>query len=440
MDYRTVIKGCFIAMFYLCSLAEAFADPHFVVISNTNASPPYLTWDTAATNIQSAINEATGGDTVIVSSGTFRPPAQLVVTNGITLCSANGSSNTTVNGNSSHSCFLVNHANAVVDGFTITGGSASAGAGVAMGNGTIRNCLITGNTATSSGGGLYATNGLVENCIFNGNHAPSAAGAYLYQGGMLRNCLFWSNLATGGGGGGVGCNKGGTLQNCMICYNNATTNGGGLFVSSNTVVRNTIVYFNTCSAGVSSNYYNSQTNWTYDHCCLSPLLAVNGNIDTDPLFAIDLAHPYHLQAGSPCVDAGTEIGVSPADKDGVGRPLDGNADGVAATDIGPYEFINSIADSDHDGQTDTNEVTAGTDPTDSNSVFEVSATKESQNFILTWASASNRIYDLSRLADLTDLAGATNLSLDMPATPPWNYYTDAVDQTIGFYRLTVTHP
>ena len=52
-------------------------------------------------------------------------------------------------------------ASAVLDGFTITGGSAQKGAGIYIDNTsspTLKNLIITGNTGSSYGGGVYVYN------------------------------------------------------------------------------------------------------------------------------------------------------------------------------------------------------------------------------------------------------------------------------------------
>jgi hypothetical protein len=46
---------------------------------------------------------------------------------------------------------------------------------------------------------------------------------------------------------------------------------------------------------------------------------------------------FHLRAGSPAVDAGTNADLAPIDLDGVPRPADGNGDGSAIIDLGAYE-------------------------------------------------------------------------------------------------------
>lgn len=112
-----------------------------------------------------------------------------------------------------------------------------------------------------------------------------------------------------------------------------------------------------------------------------------------------------------------------------GLPSDGSAD---------------YLDSDGDGMSNWQEFVAGTNPTNSASVFRIlSGTPlPGAGFVLHWSSESNRFYDLSRAANLAAgtnafvrLLGGSNL----PATPPENSYTDAVSWGPGLllYRADV---
>jgi hypothetical protein len=63
-----------------------------------------------------------------------------------------------------------------------------------------------------------------------------------------------------------------------------------------------------------------------------------GNLDADPLY-VDLFSDQRLKLGSPCIDTGTDSGAPDHDADGNSRPLDGNGDGVAVTDMGAHELM-----------------------------------------------------------------------------------------------------
>ena len=60
--------------------------------------------------------------------------------------------------------------------------------------------------------------------------------------------------------------------------------------------------------------------------------------DQDPLFSNPGAGDFSLTANSPAVDAGSETGIPSIDILGNRRTWDGDSDGVAATDIGAYEY------------------------------------------------------------------------------------------------------
>jgi hypothetical protein len=47
---------------------------------------------------------------------------------------------------------------------------------------------------------------------------------------------------------------------------------------------------------------------------------------------------HALLAGSPAIDAGTNVGCPAIDQRGIIRPKDGNGDSVAICDIGAYEY------------------------------------------------------------------------------------------------------
>ena len=202
---------------------------------------------------------------------------------------------------------------------TLTGYYAN-GAGINANNGSVQNCTISGNTAYghwyANGGGVYMTanaGGLVRNCLISGNNAHTDhAGA---------------NWATGGG---VYFNSGGTLESSTISSNTVdgeVSNGGGLTYGNQ--IRNTIIYGNTAAAD--PNYYLNQYGpATFDHCDSTPLLAGVGNIASDPSFASG----YHLNAGSPCINTGTNQVwmATAADLDDKWRVANGTVD------MGAFEF------------------------------------------------------------------------------------------------------
>ncbi len=255
--------------FGLCLVMHATADiTLYVVPPGTAVTPadPYASWDTAATNIQTAINAAganAGYNTIVVSSGVYNLTGQLTIAKGMLVRSwkdgALDRTNTKIVAASGFRCVELNHADAVLCGFTLTNGSRTIqGAGVCINanGGTVSNCIITGNIAQHSGGGVCQFAGLVADCVISGNIAHitgNIKGAGIYAlGGQIMDSQIINNFATNdaAAGYGSGVYVGGpyTITRCVIAGNtNACPgggSGGGLYVQgsaslsvSNTVIR-----------------------------------------------------------------------------------------------------------------------------------------------------------------------------------------------------------
>jgi len=51
--------------------AAALAATHYVDVNSMNATPPFLDWTTAATNIQDAVDAAAAGEEIVVTNGVY---------------------------------------------------------------------------------------------------------------------------------------------------------------------------------------------------------------------------------------------------------------------------------------------------------------------------------------------------------------------------------
>ena len=60
----------FVAAMFVSAKVSAVTT-HYVDLNSTNPVAPYSSWDTAATNINTAINSATTGDIVLVTNGVY---------------------------------------------------------------------------------------------------------------------------------------------------------------------------------------------------------------------------------------------------------------------------------------------------------------------------------------------------------------------------------
>jgi hypothetical protein len=336
---------------------------HCVDVAGINPVAPYLTWGTAATNVQDAITASVMGDVVLVTNGLYATGGKSidgVITNrvsvdkAILVQSVNGANSTVIqgawdpaatNGLGAVRCAWLTN-NAILSGFTLEGGAtrASPTSGLALNGGgvcgsvtnkspggTVANCVLTYNTAANLGGGAYQV--LLNHCAITTNTAIGGGTATGSGGGAeasnLRNCLVTGNVASHNGGGADNCN----LINCAILNNSCNFSGGGANAGS---LVNCTVTANTSSgysAGygaavygaaltnciVSGNYSRTSypnTNYassTMTYCCADPLSTGTGNVDVNPQL---LADNMHLAATSPCIGAGTSNVVSGTDIDG----------------------------------------------------------------------------------------------------------------------------
>ena len=223
----------------------------YVDANGTTPTPPFADWNSAATNIQDAVDAASPGDLVLVTNGIYQTGGQfedfygndffnrVLIDKPMTLRSVNGPAVTTILGNAAFGtngvrCVYMADA-AVLSGFTLKNGGTmdyfdwawlmgdfhqQSGGGVYAGaNSIVTNCVITGCSAYVNGGG--AANGILKNCTLTNNRAASQGGGAINS--ILQNCSLLDNQSSGGGGGA----EGGVLTNCILSGNSASGNGGG---------------------------------------------------------------------------------------------------------------------------------------------------------------------------------------------------------------------
>jgi len=284
---------------------------------------------------------------------------------------------------------------AVLSGFTITGGYGTLdttltdgtrvfwGAGIYCNNAspTITRNVITGNSGPlemggddpaqwqlSYGAGIGGAESspLITHNIIKSNSAYAGAGILVFGEPMISNNLVYGNSAVVGGGVVM---FGGRLTNNTLVANNANLNGedglgGSIYAvfqpeSSQPLILNNIVCNAASGGGIFwegaeedsiafNNVWNNApgnyvmvdptgSTWIYDG--LADRTGVNGNISSDPLFVDPAGDDYHLQSGSPCINAGDPAFVPLPGK----TDIDGQARVYALIiDIGADEYIGYV--------------------------------------------------------------------------------------------------
>ena len=317
--------------------------------------------------IQDAIDAAapTHG-TVTLGNGLFEIDAQLMVTGGVTLV-GQGWTNTTIrfaktnSGSDNRVAYIAD--GSVVSHVAITGGKVDgndkSGGGVYIDDGTVSWCCVTNNYAKRSygGGGIFASGAgsvKIDHTIVAGNSAGTA---------------FLNGV---GGGIGIRGRSGLSVEidSCLVYGNTAgasgrTSHGGGIAVtgvatsdSFTTVVRNTTIADNSVvGSGFGGGLYTDQADTTLINCIVSGNTseATAGYGDADvaykssavadavgaktvtcllggtPMFVGAANGDYHLAAGSPAIEAGTDYA-------GLEKDLDGKYFSYQKPAIGCYEY------------------------------------------------------------------------------------------------------
>ncbi len=225
-------------------------------------TPDGLSWATAYTSLQDAVDEAArrGGAEIWVAQGTYGElrdnlSGALMLSSGVRLYGGFAVNDTqmsqrdwvtrptTISGDTARAGSKAYHtviaaSNTRLDGFWITGGDA------------------TGDAVIPRGGGFLAksvSDVYVENCHFSGLKASMGGAVYMEDAtGALTACTLENSQAMDAPGGGLALVSSSiTVSRCRIADNQAWTKGGGVYTSQapNSVFENCLFYGNVVSGG-----------------------------------------------------------------------------------------------------------------------------------------------------------------------------------------------
>lgn len=301
-------------------------------------------------SIQTAIESAQNGDTVLVAQGRyyeniiFRGKNIVVASNYIFSNDPLDIELTIIDGSQpvypdSASCVRIvsNESSAAqLIGFTLTGGKGTKwldehGAGlyregggilITLASPVIKSNIIIFNEATNitgvssaGGGGIRVGDG---NPIIEGNYIAYNKGRYgaglvlNYTGAVVRNNIFYKN--SGGedyGGGGIWALLAGPApkiitNNTIVGNASSPKGGGGIYVwSTSLILNNNIIYNNTGGPSYPNIRLVSGGSVSAEYNLIQGGYTGTGNFSADPL----LLSSFALDPSSPCIDAGNPDSV-----------------------------------------------------------------------------------------------------------------------------------
>ena len=341
----------------------------YVASSGSNTFP-YDTPATATPDLQTAIDAAGRGATVLVADGTYAPvdDAGFLVDKEVVIRSISGNPAACIltesKAEGERRVLRLNHAQALVAGLTLAGGESSGhmgnGGTLAIGilGGTVSNCVLRAGRAVSWGGDgalvhMQAgriTHSILEDGLCLDNYSSKSArprsANVAIQNGQVDNCLIRGFNKDGGIWGNqniVTVYKGGRLLNCTIvdglCGNasdEALTACAAVRAEEGARVENCAI------AGV--RYANGDNTfsvraWTgsaasFDHCATDTAEPINASCITITTSAFrDFAHQdYRPRPGSVLLNKGRTNELAD------GTDLGGDRRKFGAQDIGCYEF------------------------------------------------------------------------------------------------------
>ncbi|RZJ63930.1 MAG: DUF1565 domain-containing protein, partial [Flavobacterium sp.] len=284
------------------------------------------TWANASGNLQSMINQSAVGNEVWVAEGTYTRTGteSFLMKDGVKIYggfAATGAPSfaerswktyiTILSGDNSKSVIrnvgVTITRTAVLDGFTITGGSADSGA------------LIQNNTASFAGAGMYNNNGAprLYNVSIINNFSQTLAGAMYNSTAPVEivQSLIANNTAVQSAGAMYNYDSNMQLINSVVSNNNSYYHTGGFNGNGGIPeIKNSIIWGNKQGSNISNfastniqfRFYNSIVQGSGGSGSWNNNIGVNrgGNIDADPLFTNPADNDFTTLEGSPVLEAG----------------------------------------------------------------------------------------------------------------------------------------
>ena len=224
----------------IAAASQSMAATLYVSQSSPNPTPPYSSPETAAHNIQDAVDVSTDGDTVLVEPGDYGLSRQITVTNAIRLQSAAGASQTFLTTLADYIWGLwISNSLAVVDGFSFQSDKQVHSAqGAFVVGATIQNCTFTNyQLGSPSRGAIVTSGGIVSNSIVTYRRGGDGAAVSASDGTLITDSQILGILSNLRGSAIYLTNS--HLQNSIISgvsYQSAISGGVAVYAVSSSVV------------------------------------------------------------------------------------------------------------------------------------------------------------------------------------------------------------
>ena len=203
--------------------------------------------------------------------------------------------------------YCENWHNIIIENIEINNNSSNDGGGIFIRNGSDLNFQDINiiNNAADHGGGIYCQSGseMEFNNVGIMNNSASRGGGIYFEGGtsIIKNTTIVGNTADYGGGIEISWCYSINIENVTISDNTSNIDGGAIYQTdgNNTLLLNCILWNNTPNE---ISMTGGSIDITYSD--LQVAAPGIGNIISDPHFINPQNWDYHLQLGSPCIDAG----------------------------------------------------------------------------------------------------------------------------------------
>jgi PKD repeat protein len=259
--------------------------------------------------IQDAVDAASPGDTVYLTEGVYEfegvntnPTNHPGMTVGIQMRSdvtlkGAGAEKTVIDVSGWAFTGIVDADNVIIEGLTI---------------------INSGRLSWRYGVLLESDSSTIKNCIIKGAYRGIYIGwdsTYSASNSNIMNNLLINNDSAA-----IRANHGTNIfiYNNTIANNNLSGIAGNAFDVAPLTIKNNIIAFNGIGIGTDgtlpviqyNNVYSNYQGTTLDNYQNIPdQTGINGNISADPSFVNASSGDYHLNSGSPCINAGTNVGI-----------------------------------------------------------------------------------------------------------------------------------